>query len=60
MKEQDGMKIICGPTGTGMSSTLARHVLELAEAQTPRQITQLEDPVEFPLSTVVPVQRDLP
>lgn len=60
MKEQEGMKIISGTTGAGMSSTLARHMLEKDDAQLPGKIIRLEDPVEILVNSVAPVPRNIP
>ena len=41
-----GLILVCGPTGSGKSTTIAAFIEELAK-HTPRHILTLEDPVEY-------------
>ena len=43
---QDGIVIVSGPAGSGKSTTLAAMV-EMMDAQNPRHIITLEDPIEY-------------
>jgi twitching motility protein PilT len=43
---QDGIVLVCGPTGSGKSSTLAA-ILEYINVTFDRHIVTLEDPIEF-------------
>ena len=43
---QNGLVLVCGPTGSGKTTTLAAMVREINGAQ-PRHIITIEDPVEY-------------
>jgi twitching motility protein PilT len=43
---QSGLVLVCGPTGSGKSTTLAAMVHEVASTS-PRHVITLEDPIEF-------------
>jgi len=48
LKLPHGLVIVCGPTGSGKSSTLAALISELLR-QRPRHLITLEDPIEYRL-----------
>lgn len=55
LAQQDGMIVICGPTGSGKSNTMAAAMQHLGPT---RHVVSLEDPVEIPIShaTQIPLQ----
>lgn len=54
LSQHDGMIVICGPTGSGKSNTMAAAMQHLGQT---RHVISLEDPVEIPMhhTTQIPL-----
>lgn len=54
LKRPQGMIIVCGPTGSGKTSTLYSLLRHLSSTE--RSVVSLEDPVEYPMPSVRQIQ----
>lgn len=55
LKKESGLIVVCGPTGSGKSTTL-HSFLEEIEKQSHKNIVTIEDPVEIHLDNVIQIQ----